>query len=162
MCLPTVILTCGSAGSGKTTYARAREAEGYLLLSMDRLVRERFGVYGVDIPVENYQRYNDAVRPELERRLVEAIRAGRDVVLDSPLPHRADRDAYKELVASAGGRWRLIHFDVDPAELRRRVRARRDSQAADPDSFPATDEQLAFFHANFEPPRGEGEEVVAG
>ncbi len=158
----TALLLCGSAGSGKTTYALAREAEGYELLSMDRLVRERFGRYGVDIRVEDYQHFNDAVRPELERRLAEAMRAGRDVVLDSPLPRRADRDAYKEIVRAAGGRWRLLHFDVDPAELRRRVRSRREAPAADPDAFPATEELLTFFHANFEPPRGEGEEIIAG
>ncbi|QGH68194.1 ATP-binding protein [Pseudactinotalea sp. HY158] len=156
---PTVLLTCGSAGSGKTTYARAREAEGYAMLSMDSLVRSRFGVYGVDIPVERFQEYNDAVRPELERRLVDHLRAGRDVVLDSPLPRRADRDAYKDLVLSAGGRWRLVYFDVPPAERRRRVLARRE-RGTDPDAFPATDELLELFHANFEPPHGEGEEVV--
>jgi hypothetical protein len=34
-------------------------------------------------------------------------------VLDYGLWRRSDRDAYKRLVDSHGGRWRLLYFKVD-------------------------------------------------
>lgn len=152
----TVVLTCGSSGSGKTTFARQLEGRGFVRLGLDRLVREHFGVYGRDVAVERYQELNDAVEPELRHRLVELVTAGRDVVVDKSFWSRAERDAYKDLVTAAGGRWRLVHLDVPAAELRRRVQARR--LRGDADAFPATDEILDHFHETFETPRGEGEE----
>lgn len=153
---PTVVLTCGSSGSGKTTFARALEERGFVRLGLDGLVRERFGLYGRDVAVESYQELNDAVEPELRRRLVALITAGHDVVVDKSFWSRAERDVYKALVTEAGGRWRLVHFDVSAPELRRRVQARR--SRGDADAFPATDEILDHFHTTFEAPRGEGAE----
>ncbi|UNX55030.1 ATP-binding protein [Georgenia sp. TF02-10] len=155
---PTVVLTCGPSGSGKTTYARALERQGYVRLSLDVEVRRRFGRYGVDIPVERYAEYNAAVEPELRRRLVELVRAGRDVVVDLAFWRRADREEYKALVEAAGGRWRLVYFTIDPELLHRRTAARR--ARGDADAFPVTPELLDQFIATFEVPEGEGEEVI--
>ncbi len=35
MCLSKVIMMCGVCGSGKTTYAKKKEQEGYIRLSID-------------------------------------------------------------------------------------------------------------------------------
>lgn len=155
---PVAVLTCGPAGAGKTTYAQQLERQGYVRLSHDVEVRRRFGRYGADIPAERFEEYNDAVRPLVKERLAELLRQGRNVVVDLSFWRRADRDAYKAIVEAAGGRWRLVYFDVPPEELRRRLRARRARD--DADAFPVSDELLARFLAGFEVPRGEGEEVV--
>ena len=39
---------CGVAGSGKTTYAQRLEAEGYVRLSIDEEIWQRFGRFGID------------------------------------------------------------------------------------------------------------------
>ncbi|MEU8261594.1 hypothetical protein AB0C02_13365 [Micromonospora sp. NPDC048999] len=80
---------------------------------------------------------------------------------DSRFGGRADcwRREYKELIEQAGGRWRLIYLQVDPALLRVRLRgraARFDASAA----FPINEGLLARYLESFEPPSGEGEEVV--
>jgi len=155
---PVAVLTCGPAGAGKTTFALELERQGYVRLSHDVEVRLRFGRYGTDIPFERFEEYNDAVRPLVKERLAELLRQGRDVVVDLSFWRRADRDTYKAIVESAGGRWRLVYFDVPPAELRRRLHARRARD--DADAFPVSEELLDCFLAGFEVPRGEGEEVV--
>ncbi len=152
------MLTCGPAGAGKSTYARGLERQGYVRLSHDVEVRRRFGRYGVDIPVERFEEYNDAVRPLVKERLVELLREGRDVVVDLSFWRRADRDEYKALVEAGGGRWRLVYFDVPPDVLRARLDARLERD--DADAFPVPPELLERFLAGFEVPSGEGEEVV--
>lgn len=158
MTVPTVVLLCGPSGSGKTTFARRLEGEGYARVGIDQLVHERFGRYGHEVPVERYQELNDAVEEEFRERVRALVLAGRDVVVDRAMWQRSERDRYKRLVEDAGGRWRLLHLAVPPAELHRRTRERR--ARADPDAFPVTDELLDQFLATFEAPDGEGEEVL--
>ena len=156
---PLVVMTCGVAGSGKTTLARRLEAQGFVRLSVDQEVWDRFGRHGVDYPPERYAALSETARARVRERLVELVGEGRDVVLDLSLWRRADRDAYKILVEGAGGRWRLVRLVVEPAELRRRLAeraARRDADAA----FEITEELLAAYLAGFEAPEGEGEEVL--
>ncbi|WP_127125315.1 ATP-binding protein [Georgenia sp. SYP-B2076] len=155
---PTVVMTCGPSGSGKTTFAMRLVAEGYVRLSFDEEVRRRFGRYGTDVPVERYQELNDLVEPTLKEHLATLVGQGRNVVLDLAFWRRADRDEYKALIETAGGRWRLVYFAIDPGVLHRRVAERR--SRGDADAFPVTSELLDRFIATFEVPRGEGEEVV--
>jgi predicted kinase len=104
---PVAVLTCGPAGAGKTTYAQALERQGYARLSHDVEVRRRFGRYGVDIPAERFEEFNDAVRPVVKERLADLLRQGRDIVVDLSFWRKADRDAYKAIVEAAGdgGAW---------------------------------------------------------
>ena len=156
---PLVVMTCGVAGSGKTTLARRLEAQGFVRLSVDQEVWDRFGRHGVDYPAERYDALSEVARARVRERLVQLVGQGRDVVLDLSLWRRADRDAYKAMIHGAGGRWRLLHLRVEPVELRRRLAeraARRDADAA----FEITEDLLATYLAGFQAPHGEGEEVL--
>lgn len=155
---PIAVLLCGPSGSGKTTVAHRLVAQGYVRVSIDELVRERFGRYGEELPVERYQEANDAVEDEFRRRVRRHLEVGDDVVLDRAMWQRREREEYKALVTEAGGEWRLLYLAVPAEELRRRVALRR--VRGDADAFPATDELLEEFLATFEVPDGEGEEVL--
>ncbi|MBR7839741.1 ATP-binding protein, partial [Actinospica durhamensis] len=155
---PVVHLLIGLTGSGKTTYARRLEAEGALRLSVDEEVFARNGRYGIDYPDHEYPARERPVVEDLRRRLVEAIRAGRDVVLDYGLWRRTEREAYKKLVEDAGGTWRLIYLKVDKAELLRRLRER--NLRADANALPVTPDMLDDFYARFDEPNAEGEEII--
>jgi predicted kinase len=156
---PVVFLLVGLTGSGKTTYAqRELEPQGAVRLSVDEVVHERHGRYGVDYPEHTYFEKEAPVVDELHGQLVELIAEGRDVVWDHGLWPRKDRDAMKELVESAGGRWRLLYFPVERDELLRRLAER--NRRGDANALIVTPEALDDFFARFEAPQGEGEEIV--
>ncbi|MFJ6213819.1 AAA family ATPase [Streptomyces sp. NPDC092296] len=154
-----VYLLVGLTGSGKTTYAQRRLVpDGAVRLSVDEVVHERHGRYGVDYPENTYFEKEAPVVAELHERLAELVQAGRDVVWDHGLWPRKDRDAMKELVKSAGGRWRLLYFPVGRDELLRRLDER--SRREDANALIVTPEALDDFFARFEVPHGEGEEII--
>ena len=155
---PVAYLLIGLTGSGKTTYSRRLEAAGVLRLSVDEEVFARNGRYGVDYPDHEYPERERPVIHEIRQRFVEAIRAGRSVVLDYGLWRRAEREAYKQLVEDAGGRWRLVYLKVDRAELLRRLGER--NRREDANALTVTPEMLDEFYARFDEPSGEGEEIV--
>ena len=51
-----VILMCGVSGAGKTTFSKEKEKDGYIRLSIDELIWEDYGVYGVDYKSEEYEK----------------------------------------------------------------------------------------------------------
>ncbi|MFI5775003.1 AAA family ATPase [Streptomyces sp. NPDC051658] len=111
-------------------------------LSVDELVFQRHSRYGIDYPENTYFEKGAPVVAELHRRLAELVAEGRDVVWDHGLWPRKDREAMKDLVESAGGRWRLLYFPVGRDERLRRLAERNEhgdansllvtSQALDP------------------------------
>jgi predicted kinase len=155
-----VVLMCGMAGSGKTTYAQQLEQQGFERLSIDEEVWRRFGRYGVDYPAADYDGLSALIEADLQERLSKLLEQGRYVVIDFSFRHRSQRDHYKRLIERAGGTWRLLYLKVEPDELRRRLTrrsARVDANAA----FPITDEILDRYRNDFEAPRDEGEETVS-
>jgi AAA domain-containing protein len=80
---PRVVLTCGEAGSGKTTYAKELEARGYVRRSIDEELWRRFGRFGVDYHAAEYDLHAATSEANSQRSLIELVRAGRDVVVDS-------------------------------------------------------------------------------
>ena len=150
---------CGVAGSGKTMYAQRLEAEGYVRLSIDEEVWNRFGRYAIDYDPGQYHEHSAAAGSALRERLVSLIQQGRYVVVDFSFWQRARREHYKRLIEDVGGRWRLLYLEVDPAPLRQRLdeRSRRfDAKAA----FPITKDLLTSYLPDFEEPNGEGEEIL--
>jgi predicted kinase len=157
---PNVVMLCGVAGSGKTTYAQRLEADGYVRLSIDEEIWSRFGRYGVDYDTAQYPEYSATAESALRDRLRSLIRQGRPVVLDFSFWQRARREQYKRLIEDAGGRWRLVFLKVEPAVLRQRLDER--SQRFDANAaFPITEEILTSYLSGFEEPNGEGEEIIA-
>lgn len=47
-------MMCGVCGSGKITYAKQKEKEGYIRLSIDGEMWSIYGQKGIDYPEEQY------------------------------------------------------------------------------------------------------------
>lgn len=157
---PEVVLTCGIAGAGKTTFAQALEARGHVRLSIDEEVWRRNGRYGIDYEPAAYAEHSAAAAAVLRERLVALIHEGRDVVVDLSFWSRRMRDDYKALIEQAGGRWRLVYLPASRELLRERLDRRRERFDANA-AFPIEDDLLDRYLDGFEPPDGEGEEVIA-
>ena len=155
----TVVLMCGPAGAGKTTYALGLVRRGYVRLSVDEVVWRALGGRdaGLALEPERYDRLKDQVRREQRQELVELMRAGRNVVVDYSFWSRASRDEYKALVESHGYRWELIHLKADRATLERRLAVRNRQDGANAVTVDA--DLLNRYLAGFEEPDGEGEQV---
>lgn len=54
-----VVMMCGVAGSGKTTFAKKLEKEGFVRLSIDEDIWATHGRFGVDYPEQNYESYKE-------------------------------------------------------------------------------------------------------
>lgn len=156
---PVVVMMCGVAGSGKTTFAQKLEKEGFARLSIDEDIWATHGRFGVDYPEQNYESYKEESEIKLRGELVHLIQAKLHVVVDFSFWQRKRRNDYKQLIEEHGGVWELIYLKVEPDELRQRllIRSERfDANAA----FTITEDTLTRFLSGFETPAGEGETVI--
>lgn len=156
---PLVVMMCGVAGSGKTTFAQYLEKEGFVRLSIDEEIWATNGRYGIDFPVEKYEKYKEDAEKKLRNQLVKLIQDKQQVVVDFSFWQRSRRNQYKQLIEEAGGKWKLIYLKVHPNDLRERLKVR--SQRFDANAaFTITEKILTSFLNGFEAPTGEGEIVI--
>lgn len=151
---------CGLPGAGKTTYAMDLVRRGFARLSIDEVVWQRLGQRDAGLVLEAgaFDRLKEVIRREQRQELVGLMLAGRDVVVDYSFWSRAARDDYKALIESHGCHWELIHLKADPTTLERRLAAR--SGVAGANSVTVDETLFNRYLADFEEPKGEGEQVV--
>lgn len=143
--MPRLVLTCGVAGSGKSTYARSLERQGWLRLSIDVAAHAR----GLTVhPLPN--RLTEEIRAEQRDELVTALRGGRDVVVDYSFWARAQREEYRALGRECAADVEVVWFDIGEDELRRRLQE-RDAQTG-PDAVHVPHSLLERYLAGFEAP----------
>ncbi|KAK0629463.1 hypothetical protein B0T17DRAFT_186726 [Bombardia bombarda] len=161
---PVVVMTCGIAGSGKSTLSKALISQHptYERLSIDNTIYSKHGLYGIDYPVEKITEYQEEAAFECEKQLRELLDKGeRNVVLDTSLYSKEDRDFFRGLVEEKGGRWILVFFRPASKDIIWNRIERRREQGVNADSaLDITPELLDQYWEGFENPVGEGEVVV--
>lgn len=146
-----VVLMCGVAGSGKTTFSQQLELRGFIRLSLDELIWKTAGRYGLDYPSETYDEKVAVAREALKAALADLLIARHAVVVDSAFWKRSHRQDFAQLVAAGGGRARIVYLKASRELLRARLvrRSRRfDANAA----LPIDDARLDAFVQSFEEP----------
>jgi predicted kinase len=139
-----VILMCGPAGAGKTTYARRLERQGMVRLSFDVELWRR-GISRMPPPPD----VRDAVEADLRARLLELVAAGTDVVLDFSFWSRRMREEYRRLLEPTGVVPETVYLATDRETVRSRMQARRGTHA---DDYALSDDLVAGYFDHFEPP----------
>ena len=134
----------GLPASGKTTQAKEiEEARQALRLTPDEWMIPLFG-----------EPEADGKREVLEGRFLwlatRPLRHGTDVVLDFGVWTKDERSALKFLAGSVGASWKLVYFEINDEEQRRRHDERVSRR---PDStFPMSDDDLQGYRRLFEAP----------
>jgi predicted kinase len=154
-----VVMMCGVAGSGKTTYAKALEARGFVRLSIDEYIWAQFGRFGVDYPAARYEELQRIAEEANFQRLGVLLRERAACVIDYSFWSRVQRQEYRRFVEGAGGRVTLLYLRADRELLRKRLRVRNRTRNANA-AFAISQETLERFIAGFEEPGGDEGAVV--
>lgn len=144
MATPTLLLTVGLPGCGKTTAARRFEVEhNALRLTKDEWMKALFGT-------ENPSSASDVIEGRLIDIGLRALCLGINVVLDFGLWSRDERSALRYAGGQVGASVQIWYAPIALDEQRRRHTIRL---AAEPDStWPMSDDELRAWAASFEPP----------
>lgn len=129
---PTLFLTIGLPGTGKTTAARQIEAEHNAL-------RPGESTRGVRRD-----------RRRLIRLGLHALELGTNVVLDFGLWSRDERSALRQAAVDVGASVELRYYELAPDEQRKRLDRRR--AEAPHATWPISDEELAGWAAKLDIP----------
>lgn len=153
-----VIMMCGVCGSGKTTYAKQKEKEGYIRLSIDEEMWKAYGRKGVDYPDNQYEELSEQTESMLRDKLIALIKDGKNAVIDFSFWNKENRKTYKSIIEKYGGEAELIYMKADIETLRKRLKKRNLHLNAN-SPFIITDEILEHHYHGFQEPDGEGEIV---
>ena len=136
---PTLFLTVGLPGTGKTTAARRIEVEEKALrLTKDEWVK---ALYGLDNPTSA----SDVIEGRLIEIGLRALDLGVNVVVDFGLWGRDERSALRQAAADRGAAGEMLYFELTPAEQRRRLDRRHADQPHT--TWHMSDEELASWAA---------------
>jgi predicted kinase len=141
---PTLFLTVGLPGTGKTTAARRLEVEHRALrLTKDAWVKALYGH-------ENPPAAQDVIEGRLIQIGLRALELGINVVIDYGLWSRDERSALRQAAADRGAAVELRYFELDAAEQARRLDQR---QADVPHvTWPMSHAELAEWAARIDVP----------
>jgi predicted kinase len=141
---PTLFLTVGLPGAGKTTAARRIEIEQQALrLTKDEWVKALYGH-------ENPASAGDVIEGRLIQIGLRALELGANVVIDYGLWSRDERSALRQAAADLGAIVEMHYFEVTSVEQRRRL-AQRQADAPHT-SWPVSDEELTTWAAEIDIP----------
>jgi len=155
---PTLVITCGLSGSGKTTASSARlldptqAAAGSIVRLRSDVERKRLfglapqdssnsaldgGIYTADATTRTYAR--------LHSLALDLLAAGWPVIVDAAFLRREERAAFRALAAGLGAGFGILATAAPAEELRRRLMAR--SGDASEATVAVLEKQLEWFES---------------
>jgi predicted kinase len=141
---PTLFLTVGLPGTGKTTAARRIEVEQMgLRLTKDEWVKALYGH-------ENPPAAQDVIEGRLIQIGLRALELGNNVIIDYGLWSRNERSALRQAALDLGAKVQMCYFELTPAEQRCRLNQRLTEAAHT--TWHMSEEELLEWGASFDIP----------
>jgi len=141
---PTLFLTVGLPGTGKTTAARRIEVQqGALRLTKDEWVK---ALYGSGNPPSA----SDVIEGRLIQIGMRALELGMNVIIDFGLWSRNERSALRQAAADIGAAVVICYCELTPLEQRRRLDQRL--AEAPHDTWPMSEQELADWASKMDIP----------
>ena len=141
---------CGISGSGKTTYAKTLENNGFVRLSLDELMWNRYGASYMEQTIERQREVTIPVESELKELLLNEVKCGNNVVVDMCMCKRAQRDAYRSMLSETKAHVELHYCHTDLETLKTRIEKRNKNTGPDAAFVPI--HQLEKFNMGFQVP----------
>lgn len=153
-----VIMMCGVCGSGKTTFAKKKEKEGFIRISIDEEMWKLYGARGIDYPNDNYEELSSIVESKLQNNIVNYIKEDKNLVIDFSFWNKSTRKYYKNFLEELGAYIQLIYLKVDKETLKKRIESRNKNH--DANSQFIDEKTFEMYYNGFEDPKDEGEVVI--
>ena len=153
-----VIMMCGVCGSGKTTFAKKKEKEGFIRISIDEEMWKLYGARGIDYPNDNYEELSSIVESKLQNDIVNYIKEDKNLVIDFSFWNKSTRKYYKNFLEELGAYIQLIYLKVDKETLKKRIESRNKNH--DANSQFIDEKTFEMYYNGFEDPKDEGEVVI--
>lgn len=144
-----VILMCGISGSGKTVYARSLQPLGFVRLSADGLIWEKYGDSFATLQFSEQKPVFQSLDSVLADELCRLLDAGHRVVVDSTMCKRFKRDNMREVCARYGIEPLIVYLKAPLPLLQQRLSERK---GIGPDDQIVPVDRLQGFYSNFESP----------
>lgn len=123
-------MMCGVCGSGKTTFAKKKEKEGFIRISIDEEMWRLYGARGVDYLNDNYEELSSIVESKLQNDIVNYIKEDKNLVIDFSFWSKSNRKYYKNFLEELGADIQLIYLKVDKETLKKRIESRNKNHDA--------------------------------
>jgi aminoglycoside phosphotransferase family enzyme/predicted kinase len=153
---PTLFITCGLMGSGKSTLSTQLAFELGLPLYNSDVIRKQLAGFPVDTQSRDAfntglynQQTHDATYTELLSKAAQHITTGGSVIIDACFTHRDQRSAFAALADLHAVRFTILHVTCSDAENKRRLLDREASGVSVSDGRL---ELLTYQAEAFEPP----------
>lgn len=153
-----VIMMCGVCGSGKTTFAKKKEKEGFIRISIDEEMWKLYGARGIDYPNDNYEELSSIVESKLQNDIVNYIKEDKNLVIDFSFWNKSTRKYYKNFLEELGADIQLIYLKIDKETLKKRIESRNKNH--DANSQFIDEKTFEMYYNGFEEPKDEGEVVT--
>ncbi len=152
-----IVILCGISGSGKTSLAKLLESYGWVNISLDKLIWDRYGSAFHLLPFEEQKILTLNSEDQLNSRILTELKKGNRVVVDSCLCKRLKRDQIRDMIQAQGYIPTLVYLKVSKEVCQNRLMRRR---GLGYDDIVIPLDRLDLFFENFEIPEIDENPIV--